>query len=333
MKSVVLIIVSLFFLTGCTGEKKRSVNMSSHDVMEDRCIGRNLISLPRNFRESSVVTGIFRSAKLKPEDPAFEVIVRNGTSSEQEFLNEVQRRRVEITRGGSERVNVLLLDEKLPDGSVLLRLQEIKNAYISEINFVRGKGMVTVRLESYDGQYIQAEKNLMDFASEMRATDENRHGTGFCLGAVEVIGNLVAERGSYWFRDGQGSDFEIDVDTYAVDEKVSLLERMAHPTSLLNVFNVKHKVLRARERRAGGMQAEEWLGWARLSEQSDAKTLKFVLETMRSKPSKVAPGITLTFNTAKSQEDGAPTKTIISDDEAMQLWDLVVDSIRPVSTP
>ena len=57
--------------------------------------------------------------------------------------------------------------------------------------------------------------------------------------------------------------------------------------------------------------------------------LKFVLDTMRSKPGKQASSLSLTFNTAKALDDGTPTKTLISDDEAIQQWDAVVDSIRP----
>jgi hypothetical protein len=93
---------------------------------------------------------------------------------------------------------------------------------------------------------------------------------------------------------------------------------------------VKHKVLRARERVVAGMRAHEWLGWAKISDEPDAKTLKFALDTMRSKPGRFQPGISITFNTAKALDDGTPTKTLVSDDEAIQLWDTVIDSIRPL---
>jgi hypothetical protein len=124
----------------------------------------------------------------------------------------------------------------------------------------------------------------------------------------------------------------VDIDTYTPDDKIPLLARMSGPDSLLAAFDVRHKVLRTGERIVAGMHAQEWLGWAKISDDPDAKTLKFVMDTMRPKPSREAPGISLTFNTATALEDGTPTKTLLSDDEAMQLWDSVVDSIRPAGS-
>jgi hypothetical protein len=328
MKTFVAVFLSFFILAGCKAEKKEKEKMSLHDDMATHCIGRNVISLPKVFHESAITTGMFRRVGIKSPDPAFEVLVRAGTFSQDQFKSEVQKRRLEMMRGGNERVNVLRLDTELPDGSMLLRLQEIEDAYISEINFLRGESMVTVRLNSYHDQYLQAEENLIKFATGVRPVSQNRDGVGFCLGKVNIAGDFDTEHGSFWFLDGQGADFEVDIDTYAADGKVPLLERMARPDSLLAVFDVKHKVLRARTRPVAGMQAQEWLGWAKISDEPDAKTLKFALETMRSRPNQMTPSISLTFNTAKPLDDGTPTKTLISDEGAMRLWDAVIDSIQ-----
>lgn len=328
MRAIIVGLIYFLILSGCKSEKGGAKNMLKNEFMAVRCVGRHVISLPKNFKESSLAIGIFRPAGLRAQEPAFEVIIRAGRYTQQQFAAEVQKRRIEMRRGGGDRVNVLRLDKEFADGSILLRLQEIEGAHVSEINFLREGIMVTVRLDSYEDQYLQAEEGLIKFADGVKASQGGR-SSGFCLGAVNIVGNFEAERGSFWFRDGQGSDFEVDVDTYVADEKVPLLERMRRPDSLLAVFDVTHKVLRARERAVAGMQAQEWLGWAKISDHSDEKTLKFALETMRSKPSRVSPSISLTFNTAKSLEDGTPTKTLVSDDEAMQLWDAVVESIRP----
>lgn len=331
MRKIILGLILIFALNGCKVEKDEAVNMLKHEAMITHCVGRHLISMPQKFQESPITTGIFRAAGLRSQDPAFEVTVRKGNFTQQKFIYEIQNRRVEMTRGGNDRVNVLRLDKQLPDGSALLRLQEIEDAYVSEINLLRKGIMVTVRLDSYQNQYLQAEERLIKFAARIKANQDGR-SEGFCLGAVDIAGNFEAERANFWFRDNQGADFEVDVDTYAVDEGTTLLERMSRPDSLLAVFDVRHRVLRAQERLVAGMQAQEWLGWARLSDDSDERTLKFALETMRPKPSRVKPSISLTFNTAKSLDDGTPTKTLISDDEALQLWDAVVESIRSTGT-
>jgi hypothetical protein len=77
------------------------------------------------------------------------------------------------------------------------------------------------------------------------------------------------------------------------------------------------------------MQAQEWLGWAKVTDESDEKILKFALNSMRAKPSKKTPHISLTYDTAQPFEDGTPTKNNITDAEAMLQWDAAVDSIRP----
>ena len=79
------------------------------------------------------------------------------------------------------------------------------------------------------------------------------------------------------------------------------------------------------------MRAQEWLGSAKISEE-DEKTLQFNLETMRATPGKMTPSLTVSFETAQPLEDGRPTKTTISDDEAIQLWDSVISSIRSAET-
>lgn len=329
MKNHIWAMVLIVLLLGCENKKdEKKIMMPINESMMQRCVGRNSISLPQRYRQSTNTTGIFRTTGSGKQNSAFEVIVRSGRFDRKEFVAEVQKRRVEMTRGGGEKMNVVRLEKELDDGSILLRLQEIEDAYLSEISFLRGGNMVTVKLESYHGKYAEAESDLIEFARKIRDIDRTRRNAGFCLGDVEVIGNFDSENGNFWFLDGQGSDFEIDIDTYVTDDKTPLLERMKGPNSLLTIFDVNHKVLRARERTAAGMRAQEWLGWAKISDEPDAKALKFALDTMRSKPSRAQPSISITFNTAKALDDGTPTKTLVSDDEAMQLWDAVVDSLQ-----
>lgn len=326
------VLVSLIVLSACKVHKE-NLNMSAKiEAGVVHCVGRNFITLPSSFVESSVTTGIFGVVEAGSQAPSIDVLVRNDVSANGRFEAEVQKRRAELKSADDGNVNILRLDKKLGDGSNLFRVQEIGDAYVSEVYALRGSNMVTLRLESYHGKYSEAEEILVKLIKDIHPADTSgavKKNLGFCLGGVNLAGNFGLESGSFLFRDGKGANYEVEIDTYAGDSETSLLKRMSGPDSLLTLFDVKHHVLRARERAAANMRAEEWLGWAIVTDDSDGKSLKFALDTMRAKPSRAAPKISLTFDTAQPLEDGTPTKTVISDDEAIQQWDAVVDSIRP----
>jgi hypothetical protein len=219
----------------------------------------------------------------------------------------------------------------LTDDATLFRVQRIDDAYVSEINFLRGTNLVTVRLKSFHNHFVVAEESLINFAAATRVADSKAGRSpieGFCLGPVVVAGNFKDESAKFLFRDGQGNDLGIAIDTYKAGGEPPLLTRIAGPDSLLSIFDVKHKVLRARERTVGHLRAQEWLGSANLGKQGDEKTLKFALETLPLAPEKNEANVTLSFETAQPLQDGTPTKNVLSDEEALALWDTIVDSIR-----
>ncbi|MFL6676561.1 MAG: T6SS immunity protein Tli4 family protein [Massilia sp.] len=331
MKEIWLTLALLMIISGCRVERKEKEMSSKNEPQNTYCVGRHTVGLPGSFTESPVTTGTFKGSGLSAQDPSFDVVVRAMGMTRSQFASEVQKRRAEIAESSSGNVKVLRLEKEVSDDTTLFRVQEIDDAYVSEVILLRGSSVVTVRLESYRGQFLAAEESLIKFAAGIKDKHEEVGGEqshGFCLGPVVVTGEFNDENGSFLFRNNKGADFGIEIVTYTPDEQVPLLARMSGSDSLLTIFDVRHKVLRARERTLAGMRAQEWLGWARLSEEQDAKTLKFVLETMRPTPGKTTPGMHLTFETAQPLEDGSPTKTLMSDDEAIQLWDSVVNSIR-----
>jgi hypothetical protein len=298
------------------------------------CIGRHLFVLPDYFTINPVVTGSFINGDADAKNRPFEVVVRHGAFTPRDFSAEMQKRRLELKSADDGFVDVLKLDKVLDNGATIFRVQKINEAYVSEINLLRDGNLITIKLDSFKKQYMSAEDALVKFAENVYPREEkitSGRSNGFCLGSIFIAGDFNSESGSFSFKDIKGQNFEIDIDTYAPDAEVKLLERMSGPGSLLNVFQVKPTVLRARERIVAGMHAQEWLGWAKLSEEEGAKTLKFALDTFRSKPGKNAPHIELTFNTAQPLNNGTRTNTVLSDDEAIQLWDSVVGSIRPVN--
>jgi hypothetical protein len=326
-------VIVLIVLSSCKFEKEGKANMlEKDDVRKTHCIGRNLITLPSSFVESPVATGIFKLEDVEGRGRPFDVVVRNGISSIERFKTEVQVQREKLIDNEDGNLNKLRFDGEVGEGVHLFRVQEIDDAYVSELYMLRGTTIATLRLHSFHETYLQAEESLIALSKRIHVNEFgriNRKESVFCLGGVSLAGNYSAESGSFLFRDRKGASYSIDINTYASDAETPLLKRMSGPDSLLTVFNVDHKVLRARERTVAGMQAQEWLGWAKVTDEPEEKTLKFALDSMRAKPSRAAPSISLTFDTAQPLEDGTPTRTVISEDEAMRQWDAVIDSIRP----
>jgi hypothetical protein len=331
MKIHWLMFTVLIVLSACKAGKEGTENMSVRDSAgKTHCVGRSLITLPSSFVEASVVTGIFKMDEA--EGRSFDVIVQNGVPTIDRFNAEVQARRAKLKSWEDGNINNLRIDKEIGAGMHLFRVQEIEDAYVSELYLHSGESMVVVRLDSYRGTYLEAENNLIKISTLVHARNANNlHAQAgrFCLGGVSLAGNFKLESGSFLFRDGKGESYDVEINTYGPDDETPLLKRMSGSNSLLTIFNVNHKVLRARERAVAGMRAQEWLGSAKVTDEPDGKTLKFSLDSMRAKPSKTSPSISLTYDTAQPLEDGTPTQTIIPDDEAMRQWDAVIDSIRP----
>ena len=296
-------------------------------VAETYCLGHHLITIPKSFRMSPVVTGIFRPDGSNVKDPAFDITVQFDGLTKAKFDSVVQERRLELSEPEGEAVKILKVDKKISDSATLFRVQEIGDSYFSELYVLHGSAIVKMRLESFRNSYLEAEKKIFELARQIKNMPVGQRGNGFCLGPVILGSKMMKESASYMFQDDHGLTFEIEIDTYGRDDPVSLLARMSGEDSLLNKFKVKHTVLRARERTVAGMQADEWLGIGFL-EEDNQRTLKFALETKRKVPSLGNPIISLTFDSAQPLRDGTPTKTEISNEGAIELWDSVVNSVR-----
>lgn len=327
-------LILFFVLSGCKMQRGESkMTSSKNDVMISHCIGRHRIDIPASFIGSAITTGSFKEVGAKPQDSSLDVVVSAPVTPEK-FTTTLRKRRAELGKSVSDTVGVLRLERNLESGETIFRVQQIDDAYVSEINFLRGSNMVTVRLESYRNEFVAAEDALLRFAGKIRVIDHSSSENaahGFCLGPVSVVGEFGEERGNFYFDDGAGKNFEVDIDTYARDSQIPLFNRMAGPDSLLEKFNLSHTVLRKRERQVANMRAQEWLGWAKLDDENDSKALKFTLETMRPQPGKLTPSISVTFDAGDAEKNREQKRVQISDEEAIALWDAVIDSIRALN--
>jgi hypothetical protein len=325
----------LLSISACKINGEEETEMLPNDEkVHAYCVGRNILDMPASFSQSKVTTGVFREARMLDRDPAIEVTVSAMGWTKEQFALGVSKRRNELKDAAHETVNVLQFEKTFNDEATLFHIRRIEDAYVSEINLLRGTHMIAVRLKSYHGQFLAAEERLVRFAAgivEKDKGDSSMQPSGFCLGPVLVAGEFNEEVGNFHFNDRKGDTFSAYIDSYKADPEVPLLERVNGPDSLLSKFSVNHTVLRAGQRSVANMRAQEWLAWAKLGQQGDEKTFAFSLETVRPKPGKSTPHLHLSLDTGQALEDGTPTKTNMSDDEVLRLWESVVKSIRPAT--
>jgi hypothetical protein len=313
---------------GCHNSGGGKSVMQKYSLLVPHCMARNIIYLPDVFLMADVADGSFKSVLVDENLSSFDVIVKGKGVTSQDFSRYVLRRRAELNNSFSTTSNVLRLENRVGDDATIFRIQRVEDAYVSELNSMHSGSIVTVKINSYENTFVEAERRLSAFISNIAASDQKEFN-GFCLGSISIPGDFSQERGSFYWRDNNGNTFAIEIDTFNSEDPRNLLQRMAGPDSLLSLFNIGHTVLRSRERTVAGMRAYEWLGWTNLGADGDKKTFKFVLETTRTKGSRATPRISVTFDSAKQLDDGTETTTNLSDEEAMVLWDRVVNSIQP----
>ena len=301
----------------------------NHESKTVHCVGRNVVELPNSFVASPIAAGVFKNRQQSEGEP-MDVLVRT-VPDPSIFAGIMQKHKAELEAASSPNVDILREVKDLGDNATIFHVQRIDDAFVSEIFFIREKSIVSARLHSFRNQYVSAERTLVRFAEKVKAINGNLDPgqvDGFCMGGVAIFGDFEIEKSSFLFRNDLGEHFEVDINTFAKDDRVTLLERMSGPDSLLKIFDVPHTVFRAKEKTVAGMRAQEWLGSAQVTEDESERAFQFTIETMRPLPSKAFPRISLTFETAQPLEDGRQTKTVISKDDAIRLWDSVVDSLR-----
>lgn len=306
--------------------------MSSDKKIEKvrHCIGRSVADIPASLVVSPMAWGAFKEKGLGHQDSTIDLIISTSEITVPIYLAKTKQREHEIREMADDDIKVLRTVRKISENVTIFRIQEIDDAYTSEVSALINGAMVTARLDSYRNQFEQAEDRLISLLSRLKGRDAvaAENFRGFCLGRLVLSGDFVTEMTRYSFSDKKGMRVSFDVNTYTPNEHVDLLSRVSGSKSILTIFNVDHTVLRARELNVAGMKAQEWLSWAILQDDSNVRTHTFELETMRSMPGKPRPRISVTLQTAQPQGNGVYAKTSASDEETIKLWDSIVTSIQ-----
>ena len=332
------------------------------------CIGRFLIDLPSNFE---LRTGGWGDIELYYGlDKNFKRVyatVKPGRYTNEEFLNEVNKRRFELQGKTNTKTKgpMLLLDEQLNTSTALLRRlgDEFYGLSIkTEVHVLVGNRYVTLEQESYskdenDITYTKAdpaptEARLKMIASKLLPYENAaRAKPGFCMQGVLFEVGQDDETATFNFHAKNVPDVRIEVDYHAVtgQPRQGLYERVAQGFSELPQLVEVSAVLRKGDRTLGGGRAQEYLD----------KTLRpvtqhlFMIERRDSEPRTLErPFFDIKLSTGKSyrvpdhdgqrapetansfylREDKATgyraDNSSLSDVQALKLWDDMVASVR-----
>jgi hypothetical protein len=328
MKPVILIYIFMLLAAGCQSKEKTTMPTMDKET-QTFCVGRHLIDLPADFALAGV------SAHFLPigvdDGGPLEVTIEPASVTRAEFLTAVEKRRAAIAAFADDTTDILKDVKTLKDDATLFRILLIDVDYSSELHLLKGDRYLSIETKSYHSHFSEAEARLAAFADNTELPSAAKElQTGFCLGTVVVKGKYDAEYASYNFRSKRHPDLMIgvEIDTYARDERQTLLQRVNGPDSLLKKFDARNKVLREGELTVAGMRAQEWLSWIKLGEHRDKKQFGFALETMRPTPGPTFPHIHIDLDTGEHDANGDQQPNSLSDKEAIALWDSIVKTIR-----
>lgn len=336
MKRFSVILSALLLLGGCGLSSKEKITVNEMTTnMQAQCIGRHIIDVPQEFELMLGRDYSFMPASVHSESAAMiEPSIQGVGVTPKQFRTAVDARRNQLAAEENMLTKEPLLREvtEIAENAVLIRAYDdglARDSFRSELHLLVEDAYVVVKEESFDNGYREAEQRILDFSKNIaRIRSADSVQKGFCIGPVVLSGEYSFEQAGFTFRNKARPDVVISVDihTYAEGGPPTLLQRINGPQSLLRIFSYSPKVLRQGKTSAAGMDAEEWL--AVFEEEGDRQEHKFMLETMRPKPSATQPLLTLQMTTGQQGSDGEWPTASLSDKEAMAVWDAIVKSIR-----
>ena len=314
---------------------------------QTHCLGRYLIDLPEGFGQLS---GNWGDIQLYYGlDKNFERVyasVHPESFAPEQFEARVAQRLQELreTINTETKAPMLLHAERLPNANaVLLRRMSDKHydsALKSEVHVLVGNRYVEYEQESYDkksefGQLnyrnidpAPAETRLKMIASKLRP--QSAHGPGFCFQGVIFDVGQDDEVASFKFRSATVRDLWLKIHYHAVkgQPREGLFER--NTKYVPDWLRAQVTTLRKRHRDIAGMNAEEILdsvGSRKLTQHV------FYIETRTDKRSIARPRMTISLETGAAVYDGNQEirpegASTLSDDQVIELWDPMIDSIR-----
>jgi hypothetical protein len=333
MRQNVLWMMMLAIVAGCTSEPGEE-KLKPLAVVDKRtlCFGHTLIDLPAHFYLVDGSSGSFLPAGLPEDGDPINVTMVATNASADAFAQHLAARKAAILAQAGKNTDTLSGEKILSSTAHIFTINEIKQAYSSELHALVGSNLLIVRTDSYHNQFAAGEQRLTEFLANMKpGTAAVKGEGGYCMGDIVIHGKYTQESSQLHYRSTKLPDVSIGIEnnTFAEDESTSLLRRVDGPDSLLRKFDVKNHVMRKGELQVASMKAQEWLSWVMLGDDDDKKKqFGFALETMRPTPSPARPRIHLELDSGQPDSQGVQHANSLSDADATALWDFVSRSIR-----
>ena len=348
-QSLVGLLLAVLFTTGCQRAAPNPFPpMDLHQPFRTHCIGRFLTDLPEEFEPVlDPMDGIGDTELFYGTDKDFKRIyvkVPNQRPMETErvmlredFEQAVSNRMQELRNARNQVTHAPMLVSSGLAGDSGYLIRRYDNArqgeyFRSELHLLAG-GLRYVVLEakSYpDSEPAEAvEARLKNLAANTRAyTDPEKAGPGFCVKGVVLNDVHDEETAMFSFKSDLHKDLLFDIYSRALvrpDEGLlARVERRMEDAPL--AMRMALHTLRKGKRTVAGMEAEELLEHFK---EKGYRMQGFTMETRRASPAYLQPQMSLDL-TSGGQIPGADyVNSSLSNDEALQLWDKAVDSIRP----
>ncbi|NYS08736.1 hypothetical protein HZT44_11055 [Ralstonia pickettii] len=350
--SVRIAFLASLFLVGCQRATPSPFPpMYLNQPFKTHCVGRMLIDLPEEIRQfpDSLPGGYVRLFYGRDKNfRTVDVVVPEQRQPEVEptllrekFEQAVRERKRELRAELNETTKAPMLVSFTPVGKSAVLIRRYDNAqlpqsFYSEIHLladgvryvVLGANIYTPRVGEYNESAEIVEARLKNLAANTRAyTNAERVGPGFCVNGVVLNDKHDDERGKFEFGSTFHKDVGLDIYTEALTEQDEGLharaaERMAGaPAGFWAGFHTLRKGIR----QVAGMQAEESLH--DFTEQKVKQQL-FVVETWRDLPAYEQPSMQMRMSTGGQLNTGEYVSTSLNNDDAVRLWDKIVNSIR-----
>lgn len=336
---IFLVLVLACTAAGCSNhEKEKRALTPAMGRTQTYCLGRFLVDLPTGLKPLYNTEGGADDATLyfgKTEDfTTVDIgVVGEGMDTER-FKQLIKKRSERISADTNYDVNASMLvsEMDLSDSQTLLNYYsnpDIADVQVHELQMLVGDVHVALKAKSYSAKSIpDVLAQLKQVASKVvKVETASNSPTGFCLGPVVVNAGNDYEIATFSFqgRELKHQDVQLELRTNTFnrsEEQASLIKR---GESRMSEFGLNPKVLEKGKITLATLPAEQWLG---RFEEEGRVLLGFHAETTERAPSQDRPHLHIELSTGDEVANGDKATSSLSDDEAQQVWESVVSSVR-----
>lgn len=327
----------IVWVGGCdrVNQDKHMAAGATLPTMRTHCIGRFLIDLPEDFKQTlgSEVELIYG---LDKDFQKVGVKVLRASGIQPSFDSFVQKRAAELASQQhfeATSKTMLALQQRIDSNSVLVRAffsPRMLDSYRSEMYRQVGNavGLFTKRVytgksaEAVEAKLIRVVENTIFIQNPAQA------GRGTCLGPLLIDAGQDGEWFSVRFDTDRMPDvlIEIDINSLLAKSDGGLLKRIDSKADMLAKLDFKSDTLRRGKTTIAGQPSEELLS---KGEERGHTVRGFTAESLLLTPATFsAPSIAITMNMGGLLDGGKYYNASMTEPEAIALWDAIVKSIR-----